>query len=358
MKHLYGIIPSQPKAAWGPNLTGVRGERLHTIAHNGITALVSDSAYEDYEGLYKPTLVQMLAEHQRVTEKILAEVDGLLPVKFGTLLSKAEIHTMLAQAHTELEKALHALIGKVEVEVVATWQPEKVFAELAQDPTIAQLRAAAAGRTPAEVQQIQMIVGQLVKQGLDARRTSYQEQLLASLKEAAADLEINPVMNEQVVANLAFLLPTEKQSEFDQKVEHLDSQLNGQLNFKVVGPLPAYSFSTVEVVKISPEDVDWARELLEIGDSASAEEIRAAYLRQARLHHPDTAQAKPAAEAEDATTFTDINNAYQLLQHCYTVQAAAKSAGASNAFRCDFSPLAVDGTLLVNICRSSDLATS
>ena len=358
MKHLYGIIPSQHKIALGPNLTGVRGERLHTIAHNGITALVSDSAYAEYDGLYKPTLVQMLAEHQRVTEQILPQVDGLLPVKFGTLLSKDEVHTLLAQAHADLEKALHTLTGQVEIEVVATWEPEKVFAELAQDSTIAQLRAAAAGRTPAEVQQIQMIVGQLVKRGLDARRASYQEQLLASLKDAATDLEINPVMNEQVVANVAFLLPTEKQTEFDQKVESLDSQLNGQLNFKVVGPLPAYSFSTVEVVKISPEDVDWARELLELGDSASADEIRAAYLRQARRHHPDTAQAQTAHDEDDVTAFTDINNAYQLLQHCYTVQAAGRPSADAAPFRCDFSPLTVDGTLLVNICRSSDLATS
>ena len=354
MKHLYGIIPTLPPNTLS-NMTGVRGETLHTIAYNGLSALVSDTIYTDYSRLYKPTLVQLLAEHQRVTEQVLPQVAGLLPVKFGTLLEPAEIQTMLAQAHEQLETALDHLIGKVEIEVVATWQPERIFAEIAQEPAITQLRAAAAGRAPDELQQLQMIVGQLVKTRLETRRATIQQQLLDGLKDAVIDLEINPVINEQVVANLAFLLPTAKQAEFDQKVETLDAQLDGQLNFKVVGPLPAYSFSTVEVVKIDPEDVAWACELLELSETATADELRAAYRQQARLHHPDVTPDDPTAQQR----FTDINNAYHLVQHCYTVQAAAaKVGGADAAFRCTFAPAAVADTLLVNICRSSDLAAS
>jgi len=355
MKHLYGIIPTHHEVAWASTVTGVRGEALQTIAYNGISALVSDSAYEEYSGLYKPTLVQMLAEHQRVTEFVLPQVSGLLPVKFGTLLQPKEIRTILAQSHTELESALAALADQVEVEVVATWQPERVFAEIAQDPTILQLRAVAVGKSGVELQQIQMIVGQLVKAGLDARRVTFQQQLMESLRDSATDSEINPILNDQVVANVAFLLPKAKQAEFDQKLTQLDQQLGGQLNFKVVGPLPASSFRTVEVVKISHEDVAWARELLEIGASATADEIRNAYRRQARQHHPDAMPDEPLAQEQ----FTDINNAYQLLQHCYAIQyAAAQPLPPDQVFRCDLSPAIVADTLLVNICRSSDLATS
>ena len=355
MKHLYGIIPTDHKIAFGPDFTGVRGEELHAISHNGISALVSDSGYDDYGELYKPTLVQMLAEHQRVTEKVLSEVSGLLPFKFGTLLQPAEIRAVLTRSHTELAAALEELTDKVEVEVVATWQAERIFAEIAQDPTIVQLRAAAAGKVGPELQQIQMIVGQLVKAGLDARRERYQKQLLENLGNAATDLEINPIFNEQVVANVAFLLPKAQQAAFDQQIEVLDLQLDGQLNFKVVGPLPAYSFSTVEVVKVSPEDVAWARELLEIGATATADEIRNAYRGQARQHHPDANPSDPAAAGQ----FTDINHAYQLLQHCYTTQyGAAQPWPTEQVFSCDFSPATVADTLLVNICRSSDLATS
>jgi len=355
MKHLYGIIPTDHKIVLESTITGVRGEAVQLIAHNGISALVSDSAYEEYSGLYKPALVQMLAEHQRVTELVLAQVSGLLPVKFGTLLQPEEIRTILAQSHNELETALEKLTDKVEVEVVATWEPARVFAELAQDPTIVQLRAAAVGKTGPELQQIQMIVGQLVKTGLEMRKENYQKQLLASLGDTAADLEINPIFHEQVVASVAFLLPKTQQAAFDQKIACLDTQLDGQLNFKVVGPLPAYSFSTVEVVKISHEDVVWARELLEIGDTASADEIRNAYRHQARQHHPDVTPNEPTAQEK----FTDINNAYHLLQHCYAIQhAAAQPVPAAQEFRCDLSPTLVADTLLVNICRSSHLAAS
>lgn len=57
---------------------------------------------------------------------------------------------------------------------------------------------------------------------------------------------------------MAFLLPKSRQAEFDRRVEALDAELGGQLLFKVVGPLPPYSFSTIEIEQILPDDVTWA----------------------------------------------------------------------------------------------------
>ena len=240
----------------------------------------------------------------------------LLPVKFGTLLPDKGVHALLAQSSVDFEAAFQALAGKVEVEVVATWQPDRALAEIAQEPTVVQLRAAAAGRTPAEVQQIQIVLGQIVAAGLEERKAAYQQQILDSFRDMVDDIEINLALNEQVVANLAFLLPSARQAEFDQRIEALDARLNGQIDFKIVGPLPAHSFSTVEVVSISPDDVSWAQALLEVGEAATAEEIRAAFMRQARQFHPDAAPDNPMA----AEKFADINKANQLLRYCHATR--------------------------------------
>jgi len=165
-----------------------------------------------------------------------------------------------------------------------------------------------------------------------------------------------------VVANLAFLLPSARQAEFDQRIEALDARLGGELDFKIVGPLPAHSFSTVEVVRISPDDVAWAQALLEVGDAATAEEIRAAFMRQARQVHPDAAPDNPMA----AQQFAAINEANQLLRHYHAIQYQALGASPKtdagsdlrkSEFRCDFSPPAVRSALLVNFCRSSELTS-
>jgi DnaJ-domain-containing protein 1 len=354
VKHLYGIFTTNPAFTVTPDLAGVHGARVHTIVNNGLTALVSDSDVDDYSRLYKPALVQLLAAHQRVTESAMAQVPALLPTKFGTVLQPAEIQLLLTQFHADLQAALQALVDKVELEVVVTWQPERLFAEMAQEPTIAQLCAAAATMSPAEVQQLQIVVGQLVKAAIDQRRATYQAQILGGLRPLADDVECNPVFNDQVVTNLACLISSTRQAEFDRQVEALDRELAGQLNFKIVGPLPAYSFSTLEVVKADPDDIEWACKQLGLGDTASADEIRAAYRRAARHYHPDVAPNDALA----AERFDEINEAHQLVQHYYTAQAQRMSAGQNAAeFRCDFSGTGVANTLLVNLCRSSELAS-
>ena len=357
MKHLYGIFLTNPAFKVTAELTGVHGACVHTIVNNGLTALVSDSHLDDYSRLYKPALVQLLAAHQRVTESAMAQLPALLPSKFGTLLQPSEIQLLLTQFHADLQAALQALLDKVELEVVVTWQPEQIFAEIAQDPAIAQLRAAAATMSPAEVQQLQVVVGQLVKNAIDQRRATYQAQILGGLRELAEDVESNLVLNDQVVTNLACLVSTARQAEFDQQVEALDRELAGQLNFKIVGPLPAYSFSTMEVVKANPDDIEWACGQLGLGETATADEIRTAYRRAARQFHPDHAPAEPTATEHFTERFDEINEAHQLLQHYYAAQAQRMPAGQNAAaFRCDFSATGVANTLLVNICRSSELA--
>jgi hypothetical protein len=182
---------------------------------------------------------------------------------------------------------------------------------------------------------------------------AYRPALAAQLADVAGDVEANAVVNDQVVANLAFLLPASRQAEFDRRVEALDQALGGELNFKVVGPLPPYSFSTVEVDHLLPDDIEWARGQLGIGCSASGDEIRAAYLQQARLRHPDNNQQ----DADATTRFKDANSAYRLLRYCHNMQyRTAAPSIAENEFRCDFGQIADAGLLLVNISRSSDVA--
>ncbi|MFN8468300.1 MAG: GvpL/GvpF family gas vesicle protein [Caldilineaceae bacterium] len=74
---------------------------------------------------------------------------------------------------------------------------------MAQHPQIAALRSQAEGKSPQEVQQLQIAVGVLVKQLLDATREAYSYKIRQALSDLAADVEVNAVVNDQVVTNLA-----------------------------------------------------------------------------------------------------------------------------------------------------------
>lgn len=358
MKYVYGIAPTAQAAAGDWSLTGLHGAPLQLVACNGISAVVSDAVPYDYAGLPKQQLVKVLAQHQQATERIMQQTATLLPVKFGTLLKEQEVEKLLSQGKTELEQALAHVAGRIEVELLVMWDPQRVFAQIAQQPEIAELRALAAGRSAEEIQHLQIAVGAKVKQMLDALREHYSRKVLEALHDVADDVEVNAAVNDQVVLNLAFLLPADRQPEFDRRVEALDQELGGELLFKVVGPLPPYSFATVEVEQVQPADIAWAKQQLGLSGATSDDDIRSAYLRQARLHHPDNNAQDPQA----AVLFEDDNTAYRLLRNCQNMQrrcAAGIKPGQADAeatFRCDLEEAANGGLLLVNVSRSSEIA--
>ena len=359
MKYVYGIVPSHQVHAARLELAGLYGQPLQVISCNGVSAIVSEAVSFDYSGLSKPQLVKLLAQHQQTTEQIMGRTPTLLPVKFGSVLAEGDVLKLLAQARCDLEQALEHVDEQIELELLVIWEPQRVFAQLANHPKIAELRALAQTCPPEEMQRIQIAAGALVKQMLDAQRALYAERTRTALADLASDVEVNAVVNDQVVANLAFLLPRSRQAEFEQRVETLDKALGGELLFKVVGPLPPYSFSTVEIDQILPEDVTWACDQLEVGPAASGEEIRAAYWRQARLHHPDS---NPQDADAAALLFKDDNTAYRLLRHCYAVQHRGAvqhevtPQSSVGSFRCNLAEAAAGGLLRVTISRSSDLA--
>ncbi|MBU1615516.1 GvpL/GvpF family gas vesicle protein, partial [bacterium] len=121
------------------------------------------------------------------------------------------------------------------------------------------------------------------------------------------------LMDDKMIINIAFLIERSRQEDFDKRVEGLDVKFARKLNFRCVGPLPPYSFYTLEVRKMEFEEIDWARKRLGLSDLASKDEIRKAYHRSAASAHPDVNPDAPGIEEE----FDEANMAYLiLLEYC------------------------------------------
>ncbi|MBI4759358.1 MAG: DnaJ domain-containing protein, partial [Chloroflexi bacterium] len=111
------------------------------------------------------------------------------------------------------------------------------------------------------------------------------------------------------VTNVALLVDKAGRGALDQRLKSLDEEFEGRLHFRCVGPLPPYSFATVEVQVPSFETVDEARRLLGLGEAATPGEIKRAYHRLASRLHPDHNPNSPEAEARMA----ELTQAYRLL---------------------------------------------
>ena len=340
--YIYAIIPTGEQAVF--DAAGVHADdgEVHTIPGRGIAAVVSASPLEDYMGLKRDQAARYLVAHQRVVEAVMQEFP-VLPVKFGTVLpGEAWTHRLLAQGETVFRTALEKFTDRLQMEVVVLWNLQQVFQEIGQEAHIVQLKAQVADRPPEETLIERVAIGQTVQSSLEQRRASLRDHLVLSLREVALDLVINPQMGDGMVANVALLLHKTGEEALDRRLELLDQEFEGRLDFRCVGPLPPHSFATVEVQVPCFEAVDEARRRLGLGKTTIPGEIRNAYRRLAGQLHPDLNRDDPEAE----TRMAELTRAYELL----TIYAENQASGDSDA-PCAFNREAVEETLLIAIRR-------
>ena len=195
------------------------------------------------------------------------------------------------------------------MEVVVLWELQEVFAEIAQEEHIARLRDQVAGRPAEETMAERVAIGQMVHVALEQHRGGLQSHLIPSLREVARDLVINPLMDDSMVLNVALLVDRVGREALEHSLDRLDEEFEGQLLFRCVGPLPPYSFATVEVKVPSFEAVDQARRCLGLGEKATYDEVRQAYHRLASQAHPD----HNPGNSEAGARMTELTRAHELL---------------------------------------------
>ena len=305
--YLYAIVPLP--ACDGIESTLDAGLRL--IRGTRHAAVVRPAAGMAFAGRSRPDLARLLLAHQQVTETIMAQAP-VLPVKFATVApDRVSVEHCLASGGADFDESFAQLAGKCQFELLASWDPAQVLAQIAGMPEIARLRQDAA--TP-------LALGAAVKRLFDRRREEVAEGLATALRTVAADTVDNALMDDRMVLNLALLIDAGQTDTLDDCLEVLDALHDGQLNFRCVGPLPPHSFATVEVSFLDAGQISWARGVLELDESADAAELRSAYHRLAKGLHPDAASGT-ADGAADGDRMTDLQHAYR------TLRALAEASG-------------------------------
>jgi len=348
--YIYAIIPTGEEVVFDVAGMDNHDDRVYSIPHGDVAAVVSASPVVDYRGLKRDEAVRHLVAHQGVVEAVMQEF-AVLPVKFGTVLpDQARVHRLLAQGRKLFRTALEKLTGLVQMEVVVLWGLEEVFQEIAQEEPIAGLKAQVQAQRPQEMLAERVAIGQMVKSSLERRRGELEARLVAPLREVAIDLVVNPPMDDRMVTNVALLMDRSGCQALERQLEALDKEFGGRLHFRCIGPLPPYSFATIEVRVPSFPEVDAARRSLGVGEMASLDEIKVRYRRAASRLHPDLNPQAPETQAHMA----ELTRAYELL----TAYAESYGLGAEGAQQavCSFHREAVEQTLLIALQGQTRLA--
>ncbi len=119
---------------------------------------------------------------------------------------------------------------------------------------------------------------------------------------------LHEVAGDEMVLNAAFLLEKESEEHFTEAVTALDLHLEDAVNFRVVGPLPVYSFSTILFDRIDPQRFEEAKKIFGLSGEITEKAVRDTYRRLARTCHPDK------NGGGSSLTFPVLNAAYRTLK--------------------------------------------
>ena len=247
LTYLYGIVDATADVeAVTPPGVGDPPSAVHVVRAGDIAAVVSDVPADRELGTR-----QDLRAHTDVLGALLDATD-VAPMRFGVLLPEhLDVAELLEAEAAGLRSVLDGVTGCVEVGLTVTQDEEAAMVlALQSDRRLQRLRERA--RTVA--QQVQL--GEAVAGALAAQRQDVAAAVLDRLGPLAVDVVESPVRDERTALRAAFLVGRDGTAAFDDAVDQLGEELGDRFTFKVVAPLPPYSFTELHL-DLSAEDDRW-----------------------------------------------------------------------------------------------------
>lgn len=306
-KYIYGVVLLTEPKNFGR--VGIDDQEVYAVNQQNIAAVVSNTSVIDYPSLDKEVLILKLAAHQSVTEKIM-QYCSILPFKFGTVVrNDSEIREILKKNQPLFSAALAEILDKIELEVVVSWHGRSVYDDILQENKEIMSMKEALAKKPKPSLQDKVQLGKKVSQALIAKSQKYAQGIQETLGELAIDQRRHRILPE-ILLNTAYLIKREHERVFYQRLTELNQKYEDQLTFKCVGPLPPYSFKTLQLIKMDEKNLNRARRLLGIDKRTTFPEFKEKYWQLVQQYHPDR---RPA----DKEKFTEILQARQILSDYY-----------------------------------------
>jgi len=295
---------------------------VYTIPHQDISALVRDSEIVDYTHMRKDILARFLIGHQTVIERVMTPQTTIIPMRLGTFAQdENEARNILSKGYNLIKEIFERISDKIEIDVVASWSDfNSIIKEAGEEKEIKEFKEKLLSNPKGITVDDQMKIGVMVKEALERKREVYSQEIQTALKSVSQAFKTHELMDDKMVTNIAFLIDKREQTLFYKRVEELNAKFREELNFRCVGPLPSYSFYTLEIKTVKNEEIDWAKKKLGIlNDITSKDELKRAFRRQAFSTHPDKNPNNPCAEKE----FDEVNKAYKILaDYCVALEQA------------------------------------
>ncbi len=306
---IYGFVRTDEPQEFGDIGIGNPGSKVQTLGFKDVAAVVSESPYMVYDSLAKEKTVKDLVTHQFVIEKVMQRFT-IVPAKFGTMVETEDDGlAFLQQGYALLSSELSKMEGKIELDVVARWDLPKILAAIPRlNPVVQEKQKEIVLKGSNVSVEDKIALGKAIEQALQTEKARYQQLILHALKEGAVDVRLHNVANDEMIFNAGFLVGKENEKSFTEAIEILDRDLEDSISFRVVGPLPVYSFSTILLERIDPRTLEEAKKVFGLDGEITEKAVRDTYRHLAQKSHPDK------SHSTDAPDFHLVHSAYRTLK--------------------------------------------
>ncbi len=242
-KYVYCIIRSSDEREFGPVGIGEGGNRVYTVHHRDLAAVVSDTPIR----IYDPTRENVLA-HELVNETVMREFT-VIPMSFGTIFrTKDDIMELLKSTSGAFEDVLEKMRDKIEFGLKVLWDREKVIARLESgDEEIRRLKEEITSNAQSSTYFARMQLGRLIESALESTANGYVMDIHESLKPVAVASRSNKPIGDRMIMNAAYLVERSREHDFDEAVKALSRKYEELLSFKYTGPWPPYNFVNIKL---------------------------------------------------------------------------------------------------------------
>lgn len=238
--YVYGIMRAGDATDAVARAQATEGPAVDAVEHEGLAALVGHVP----DGELRLRRDNILA-HADVLQAAF-ELGPVLPFRFGTALPDADtvVRDVLAPTLDRMTARLEVLDGKAEMQVKAIYTEEPLLRSiLGQDRGLARMVQRTQSLPAAATHFERIRIGEAIAAAVQARRAADEASLVGDLMPFAIARASSAPHHERAVLNTAFLVERDQLSAFDQAVEALSRQHAPGIEFKLIGPMPAYSFA-------------------------------------------------------------------------------------------------------------------
>jgi hypothetical protein len=246
-RYVYGIIQTRESLSFGRMGIGGRGEMVYGVTHGDIAAVVSRTPVF----IFDPTRENALS-HEHVIETVM-RTHTIIPMSFGTVFrTDDDIREVLRSIYPSVKDVLKQMSGKVEFGLKVTWDRDRIIDELQREHE--EIRRFHQEITRKHLQSTyfaRMQLGRMIDKALEERSTEYVREVYETLREICVASRDNKPIGDKMILNAAFLLPREREAQFDAAVNGIATKFGDRLNFKYTGPWPPYNFVNIRL-KLEP----------------------------------------------------------------------------------------------------------